>query len=468
MTEWVVDIAEPDALDRALVGSKALGLATMQSMGLRVPPGFVVTTAAWRRWHATGDLDEELTAAIDAGLERLTARVDRRLDDPADPLLVAVRSGGQVSMPGMLDTVLNVGLTDRTARAFRARNGGTATARHRARLGRLLGHGRSARDQVLGAVALVFASWDADRARRYREYHGIDDDLGTAAIVQVMVHGTSRGTSGSGVVFSRNPDTGERELFGDWLPDAPGEDVASGTSHPGPIDDLAVASPDCSAELAAAVRALEQRLRDLVDVEFTIEDDVLHFLQVRPGLRTPRAAARIATDLVDEGLIDRSEALERVPPATRAAIGKASVTTAARPAAAGLGICGGVVVGHLCFDPARIEDVDAPVVLARTTTSPEDVPDLSAVDALITSTGGAVSHAALVARELDLPTVVGVVGLTIDLDERGAVLGTTRVDEGTLVTVDATTGSVHLGVQAVVDGGDDTAAAGRIEAWATG
>jgi pyruvate,orthophosphate dikinase len=473
----VLDVDEHCPADRDVIGGKARSLLGMLDLGLRVPPAFVVTTHACRDFLATGDLDAALVAEIDAAMQRLETRTGRRFGDPTDPLLVSVRSGAATSMPGMMDTILNLGMnpdvqrglagitTDSFAEACHVRFlAGFADVVHGVRTdGRLdaaalAAHLTSAgveiptdpREQLMAAVRAVFRSWNNDRALAYRDRHGHDHDAGTGVVVQMMVFGNRGPNSGTGVVFSRDPNTGEPGLHGDYLLDAQGDDVVAGTHATLPISALGETLPAIGDELTLAVGRIEQSARDMVDVEFTVDDGVLFFLQSRTGKRAAPAAVRIAVDLVDEGMITIDEALARVTDDQIRFASRPGVAIGGPgPIASGLGACPGVASGEICLsadDALDIADPDTrPVILVRRETSPNDVHGMMASSGVVTALGGSVSHAALVARELDIPTVVGVGELEIDLEAGTVVVGELVLHRGDIVTIDGATGHLYLG-----------------------
>jgi pyruvate,orthophosphate dikinase len=400
----------------------------MIGLGLQVPPGFVVTTAACREVRAAGEVPTRLAGEIDAAVARLADRCGWTADDHAAARTVAVRSGAPVSMPGMMDTLLDVDLG-----------------------------GREGGDRLRAALVAVARSWDGARAIAYRRLHGIDDDPGTAVVVQAMVgrgpHDAPDPRGGAGVAFSRDPASGAPGLCGEYLPGGRGEDVVGGARAARPLDALAAASPDAHAQLARGVADVERALRDLVDVEFVVDRGTVHFLQCRVGTRAAAAAVRIAVDLVDEGVLEPSEAVARVTSeqlslATRPAVDR---RRAAEPIAHGIGASPGVATGRICLAPDRVGEVVAAgdgVVLVRQETSPADLAGMVAATGLLTTSGGLVSHAAVVARELDLPAVVGTVGL--DLGETSLAAGSIELREGDVVTIDGSTGAVYAGAAPTV------------------
>jgi pyruvate,orthophosphate dikinase len=470
--KWTLalDGSEPPA--RALIGGKAWSLARMRALGLDVPPAFVVTTAACRAYLAAGAPPPELDAEIDAGVAWLEARTGRVFGRGPRPLLVSVRSGAAVSMPGMMDTVLNLGVNEDAEAALAAECGDPAFARNthkrfldlyahivlrgeaalddaanpaqwRAAIAAACGAEPPAdpREQLRAAVRAVFESWNSRRARRYRQHHGVSDDLGTAVTVQAMVFGNLDENSGTGVLFSRNPTTGAREPYGEYLPRAQGEDVVSGRFTPQPLETLG--EPALRALLDAA-RKLEQAGRDVQDIEFTVERGRLYLLQSRAAKLSPHAAGRIAVDLAREGVIDEQAAVLRVTPdQARIVLSPRIATEALRAAkliASGEGASPGCGIGIVVTDSdeaERREKAGEAVILARPTTSPEDLHGMIAARAVVTETGGATSHAAVVGRALGRPCVVGC----------GA--GALAALAGRVVTVDGRAGRVYEGALAI-------------------
>ncbi|MDT0319946.1 pyruvate, phosphate dikinase [Streptomyces millisiae] len=458
------------------VGGKALGLALLHRLGLRVPAGFVVTAEACRAFLRDGrlpaGLDDELGTAV-ADLERATGRV---FGGPRRPLAVSVRSGAGVSMPGMMSTVLGLGLTTGATAGLAAETGDRRFARDSRR--RFLASFAAtsdapapddARRQLELALRAVFASWDAPRARTYRAVHDIPHELGTAAVVQAMVFGNRDDHSGTGVAFSRDPTTGERVPFGDVLFGRQGDDVVSGRSATRPLRELAAREPAVWAELLDALGRIERHYRDACYVEFTHQSGELWFLQVRPGRFGGAAGVRLATELVDERLIGREEALRRVAPGQ---LGHVRTPRLASPGEAdvfarGLGACPGVAVGRVATTAALAVRMagETPVVLVRPETSPDDLPGLTVAAGVVTARGGPASHAAVVARALGRPAVVGVAGLAVDAQAGTVTAGGRTLGDGDLVTVDGTGGEIALGRPRVVTqpAGDHLR---RLLAWA--
>ncbi|MBO3738812.1 PEP/pyruvate-binding domain-containing protein [Actinoplanes flavus] len=414
-------------LDPSVIGGKAHGLVTLMRLGLPVPPGFVIPTAACRAFLDDGRLPGgELAEAVG----ELAAVTGRGFGDPARPLLVSVRSGAAVSMPGMMDTLLDV----------------------------------DSIDDLRAAVRRVFASWNAPRAVTYRELHDIPHDRGTAVVVQAMVHGHRDEHSGAGVAFSRDPSTGERRPYGDVLPRRQGDAVVSGTVPTLPLDTLAGREPAVWAALMDALDRVERHYRDVCHVEFTVESGRLWLLQVRPGGLSGHAAVRVAVDLVDEGLIDRATAVRRITPGHLRAAAVPRIRTAqilARGRGAGPGVATGRVA--VTADGAVRMAAGGPVVLVRPHTSPLDLHGLAAATGIVTTTGGLTSHAAVVARSMGKPAVVGAAAVTVAAD-RIIVDGRSH-PEGTVVTIDGTGGEIVLGVAetATADAGPHLA---RLLRWA--
>jgi pyruvate,orthophosphate dikinase len=476
-----------------LLGGKGAGLAEMSAaLGLAVPPGFTVSVPVCRMYRSDGwpaGLDEALAGHT----ERLGRTVGRRFGDAADPLLLAVRSGAPVSMPGMLDTVLNLGLNEETVLGLAHRSGderfawdsyrrfvlmyattvmgvpeselGAAgpadlpgqVARLRERAEGIAGRPLPADPyvQLREAVEAVFRSWECGRARAYRAKEGIDGDMGTAVNVQAMVFGNRGPRSGTGVVFTRDPATGEPVPYGDYLPQAQGEDVVAGTARTMPISHLGEHSPGAYLELLRVLRRLEVHYRDVCDVEFTIEDGRLWLLQTRIGKRSAGAAVRIAVDLVDDPDIrlDPAEALIRVPAPVRerarreAQNHSGSADAGAELLVTGLGASPGRVSGRVVLSSEAAADADGDVILVRAETSPEDVAGMAASAGVLTTTGGLVSHAAVVARGWGIPAVVGAHELTLADEQVRSSSGLT-VRAGEVITIDGSTGQVWRGLVA--------------------
>jgi pyruvate, orthophosphate dikinase len=470
VTEHVVALDGSTPLDREVVGNKGLSIVRMVGLGLPVPPAFALPIDECRRFHAAGGrLEDGVWRAVLEGIAGLEERTGRRLGDPEAPLLVSVRSGAAVSMPGMMDTILNLGMTD-AVEAGLARLSGDRAFAHGTHVRFLREFGRTVlgadieppaeeatagkvraavsedtgeqvpdhpHDQLRAAIRAVFQSWSTRRAKAYRKHWGIPEDGGTAVIVQAMVFGNLGGDSGTGVIFSRNPLSGVPEPYGEWLPGGQGEDVVSGTHDPLPLDALHDRLPRAHDRLLEAAALLEQEYADVQDIEFTIESGALYLLQTRAAKRSPAAAVRTAVDFATEGAIDRQEALRRVSVEQVATVLAPrlpdAVTAVAEVVARGTPACPGVASGRAIRDSEAAEAALGDTVLVRPTTSPEDVAGMIAARAVVTERGGSTSHAAVVTRALGRPSVVGAgEGVADALADRE-------------LTVDGTTGVVYAG-----------------------
>ncbi len=456
---------------RATIGGKAWSIARMQSLDLPVPPAFVITTDACRSYLDSGALPAGLATELDTAIAWLEHKTARAFGGADRPLLVAVRSGAAISMPGMMDTVLNLGVNAAAERALAAESGDAVFAQdtHRRFLELYAGIVLKAilpepvdgdpevlrraiaeqaglevpeapHAQLLAAVEAVFASWNSRRARRYRTHHDIPDGLGTAVTVQAMVFGNLDEHSGTGVLFSRNPLTGDPEPYGEYLHRAQGEDVVSGKFTPEPLAALNVANPEIYTQLIRAAKRLEDENEDVQDIEFTVQRNELFLLQTRAAKRAPQAAVRVAVDMVDEGRIDRSTALSRVTAEQIRTLLRprlaSGATAGAESLAQGEPACQGVGRGVVVTDADVAETRNAggaDIVLACAATSPEHVHGMIASRAVLTEHGGATSHAAVVSRALGVPCIVGC--------GDGAV--TALADQ--IVTVDANDGRVYAG-----------------------
>jgi pyruvate,orthophosphate dikinase len=426
----------------------------MLSLGMPVPPAFVLSTQYCPSVNESGGkLTDDALGSLRDGLHRLERDTRRRLGDAQRPLLVSVRSGGAVSMPGMMDTVLNLGITDAVENRLAELTGDPAFAadthrRFAEQFERVVGTpatGDPWKDLVLAAEA-VFASWDSSRAKSYRTHHGIGHDGGTAVTVQAMVFGNYNEASGTGVLFTRNPLTGEPDPYGEWLPRGQGEDVVSGRFDALHLTELARHLPEVHDQLLTAATTLEQYGRDAQDIEFTVEAGKLWLLQTRAAKRSPQAAVRIAVRLAEEGVIDRADAVAMVTPSQLTAATAPHVDPFAKRdatiLATGLPACPGVATGKVvdtCEEAEELSDDGVDVVLARPTTDPDDVSGMVVAVAVITEIGGSTSHAAVVSRELGRPCVVG------------CGQGTLTNLVGRTVTVDGTSGEIFDGVLPLAD-----------------
>ncbi|ACQ81015.1 pyruvate, phosphate dikinase [Beutenbergia cavernae DSM 12333] len=507
---YVQDFADGgmDAAD--LLGGKGANLAEMTRLGLPVPPGFTITTAACVEYMRTGVVPPGLRVEVTTALRRLEDAGGRRLGDPDDPLLVSVRSGARFSMPGMMETILDVGLNDASVHGLAAQSGDerfawdsyrrlvqmfgrtvlgidgaafadpldaakertgvasdvelgadelrTLTATYleivRARSGR--DFPQDPRDQLDAAIVAVLDSWNTDRARLYRRKERIPDDLGTAVNVCAMVFGNLGPDSGTGVAFTRDPATGRAGDYGDYLPNAQGEDVVAGIRNTSTLADLARLDPASYADLRRAMRRLETHYRDLCDVEFTIERGHLWMLQTRVGKRTAAAAFRIATQLVDEGIITLDEALTRVTgeQLTQLLFPRFDAAAERTVLARGLGASPGAAVGRAVFDPATAQEWAGrgeAVVLVRRETNPDDLGGMLAAVGILTARGGKTSHAAVVARGIGRTCVVGADAVDVDPSARAFRTDGRVIAEGDVIALDGGTGEVFLGDVPVID-----------------
>src|SRR5581483_10280758 len=485
VARFVFDFDEPAEGGRELLGGKGIGLAEMTQLGIPVPAGFTITTDACRAYLREGGLPEGLEEEIRRHVERLEARTGKRLGDPNDPLLVSVRSGAAISMPGMMDTILNVGLSDESVAGLARTTQNEEFARDcYRRLIEMYGEtvddvsydrdvhdvdrlkeayrrdtGRDfpqdAREQLRRAVIAVFESWNSPRAQVYRRTYDIPDDIGTAVNVVQMVFGNKGDRSATGVCFTRNPSTGEQGLYGEYLVNAQGEDVVAGIRTPQPIEEMRERLPEAFDRLVETMARLEQHYRDMQDIEFTIEDGTLYLLQTRSAKRTAAAALKAAVDMAGEGLISRDEAIARIDPGQLDQLlhpmldPNAELEVAAR----GLNASPGAACGHVVLDADTAEErgkAGEAVILVRWETTPDDIHGVIQAKGVLTAHGGMTSHAAVVARGMGKPCVAGCEGLDIDLDARTLRLGGHQLREGDTLTIDGTTGRVVIGEVALV------------------
>jgi pyruvate,orthophosphate dikinase len=525
VSKFVYDFAEGNRDLKDLLGGKGANLAEMTVLGLPVPPGFTITTEACQAYLRSGRQPAELEAEVTEHLLALEARMGKRLGQSDDPLLVSVRSGAKFSMPGMMDTVLNIGLNDQSVRGLAAQSGNERFAFDSYRrliqmfgktvLGIVGEHFEEAldaakhakgstsdldlgaeemralvetfkdvvvkhagrefpqdpREQMDLAVRAVFESWNTPRAIIYRRQERIPSDLGTAVNICSMVFGNLGMDSGTGVAFTRNPASGEQGVYGDYLQNAQGEDVVAGIRNTVPLADLENIDKSCYDQLMQIMQTLEEHYRDLCDIEFTIERNKLWMLQTRVGKRTAAAAFRIATQLVDQGLIDMDEALQRVSGAQLAQLmfPRFDESVSRRKIAQGMNASPGAAVGKVVFDSytaVKWSRSGEQVILVRRETNPDDLNGMIAANGILTSRGGRTSHAAVVARGMGKTCVCGAETLNVDTKERrfeapnGVI-----VEEGDVISIDGTTGEVFLGEVPVVPSpvvryfeGDETAA----------
>jgi pyruvate,orthophosphate dikinase len=492
MARYVYGFDEPAEGGRELLGGKGIGLAEMTQLGVPVPAGFTISTDACRAYMASGgELPDGLESEVDAHIARLEKKTGKRFGDTNDPLLVSVRSGAAVSMPGMMDTILNVGLNDAAVEGLARRTGNERFARDSYRrliqmYGEIVDHidahrfddalrrhegdllgvieafkaiyeeetGRpfpqDAKEQLGRAVRAVFESWDTPRALAYRRHNHIPDDLGTAVNVVQMVFGNKGEQSGTGVAFTRDPSTGEQGLYGEFLADAQGEDVVAGIRTPDSVEAMKERLPGAFDELVETIRRLEEHYKDMQDIEFTVEDGKLYLLQTRSAKRTAAAALRAAVDMVDEGLITRQEAVARIDPGQLDQLLHPRIDPGASydVAAKGLNASPGAASGGIVFDADTAEERgrggDA-VILVRWETTPDDIHGMIAAQGILTAHGGMTSHAAVVARGMGKPCVAGCEALSVDVDARTASLNGTQLREGDVITIDGGTGEVIVG-----------------------
>jgi pyruvate,orthophosphate dikinase len=502
---YVYDFDEAAAGGRELLGGKGIGLAEMTQLGVPVPAGFTITTDACRAYMGgNGEVPDGLDEEIQEHLSAFEEKTGKRFGDPADPLLVSVRSGAAVSMPGMMDTILNLGLNDDAVRGLAERTGNQRFANDSYRrliqmYGQVVdgvdGHlfedalsklkaergaaqdvdlsaedlvelvetfkeiyqtetgdpfPQDAREQLSRAVRAVFESWENPRAQVYRKAHHIPDDLGTAVNVVQMVFGNKGDRSGTGVAFTRDPSTGRPGLYGEFLADAQGEDVVAGIRTPEPLAEMQQHLPDAFEELTETMRRLEEHYRDMQDIEFTVEDDKLYLLQTRSAKRTAAAALKAAVDMVDEGLISREDAVARIDPDQLDQLLHPMIDPEAdfEVIAQGLNASPGAACGKVVFDADAAAERAAAgedVILVRWETTPDDIHGMIAAEGILTAHGGMTSHAAVVARGMGKPCVAGCEALSVDAKARKASLNGHDLGEEDVITIDGGTGQVILG-----------------------
>ncbi len=510
-------VSDGEAGNKALLGGKGANLAEMAGIGLPVPPGFTISAEMCARYVAAGEVfPDSLSAEVAQGIAHIEQVTGKRFGDPADPLLVSVRSGARASMPGMMDTVLNLGLNDETVRGLAAASGDPRfawdsyrrfiqmysdvvlgldhgafeealeiakedkgvhldtdleaadwerlTARYQALVEEYWGESfpQDVHAQLWGAVGAVFGSWQSERARTYRRIHHIPGDWGTAVNVQAMVFGNMGETSATGVAFTRDPATGERAYYGEYLINAQGEDVVAGIRTPQYLTkgarekagarapSMEETMPDVFAELARVFDLLERHYRDMQDIEFTVERGSLWMLQTRSGKRTAKAALRIAVDMAGEKLISEEEAVLRIDPAALDQLLHPTLDPKAerKVIAKGLPASPGAACGKAVFDADTAEKWAGggeKVILVRVETSPEDIHGMHAAEGILTARGGMTSHAAVVARGMGRPCVSGAGALAIDYKARRMRVGGHDIAEGEIITIDGASGEVMLG-----------------------
>ncbi len=512
MKKYVYAFKEADGKNKALFGGKGANLAEMTRIGLPVPQGFTITTEACTKYYDDGrQINSDIQAQIKANLAKLEKTTGKTLGDPNNPLLVSVRSGARVSMPGMMDTILNLGLNDTVVeglakltnnprfaydsyRRFIQMFSDVVMQQDKSKYERILDEIKEKKGvkfdkdltaddlkeivklfkklykqsqkvefpqepetQLMEAVKAVFRSWDNDRANVYRKMHGIPYSWGTAVNIQSMVFGNMGDDSGTGVAFTRNPSTGENVLYGEYLMNAQGEDVVAGIRTPQPIAQLEEQNAEVYAQFVAITKKLEKHYKDMQDMEFTIEKGKLYMLQTRNGKRTAKAALKIAVDLVNEGMIDEKQALLMIDPAQLdallhptfddAAIKKAKVIGEALPASPGAA-CGKIV---FTAEKAKEDGKKNKVVLVRLETSPEDIEGMAASQGILTARGGMTSHAAVVARGMGTCCVAGCSALKFADDGKSFTLGGKKYKEGDVISFDGSTGKIYDGEVATVE-----------------
>jgi pyruvate, orthophosphate dikinase len=501
--------ADGTAAMKDILGGKGAGLAEMTTIGIPVPPGFTIASTICIHYLQSQQFPKRLQAQVENALQRLETATGKHLGDGDNPLLVSVRSGAAVSMPGMMETILNLGLNDVTVEGLTRQSGNQRFAwdsyrrfvqmygsvvfdlpkqpfeqildEHKqqcrierdidlpveemqAIVRRFKDHVRSETgrefpaeplDQLWGAIAAVFESWNTRRAIDYRKLHDIPDSMGTAVNIVAMVFGNLGEDSGTGVAFSRDPSTGEQRLYGEFLINAQGEDVVSGTRTPLPIDTLKDQLPHAYQELERVARTLERHFRDVQDMEFTIERGNLYMLQTRRGQRSGHAAVRIACDMVDEGLITEQEAVARIPPNDLNQLLHPTIDPNSRLdlLTTGLPASPGAACGTVVFDADQAERLGRAgqsVILVRRETSPEDFHGMVTAKAILTARGGMTSHAAVVARGMGKPCVAGAQALQVDEKSNRLSVNGRNIAEGDWITVDGSSGKVFAGQAALI------------------
>ena len=527
MAKWVYLFKEGKADMKNLLGGKGANLAEMTNLGLPIPQGFTVTTEACTDYYNSGKkIRDEIKDQIFASLRILEEEQGKKFGDTENPLLVSVRSGARASMPGMMDTILNLGLTDAAVEGFAKKTGNARFAYDsyrrfiqmfsdvvmevsKSKFERVLDEIKEKKgvhydteltaedlkevivgfkalykaekgtdfpqnpaDQLIEAVTAVFRSWDNPRAIYYRRMNDIPGDWGTAVNVQAMVFGNMGDTSGTGVAFTRNPSTGEAKIYGEYLINAQGEDVVAGIRTPLPISRLEQDMPEAYAEFMRIATLLENHYRDMQDMEFTIEDRKLYFLQTRNGKRTAPAALQIACDLVDEGKITKEDAIKRIEAKSLDQLLHPTFDTKklaeAKPVGNALPASPGAAAGKVYFtaeDAKNNHEKGERVILVRLETSPEDIEGMHAAEGILTVRGGMTSHAAVVARGMGTACVSGCGEIVIDEEAKKFTIAGNTVKEGDYISLDGSTGNIYIGdiptVEASISGNFD-----RIMKWA--
>ena len=484
-----------------LLGNKGAQLAEMSRIGIPVPPGFIITTEACRDYFKSSNLNEIFEEAKKA-VRKLEEKTGKKFGGRENPLLVSVRSGAPISMPGMMDTILNLGLTDEIVEEMAEKNEWFAYDTYR-RFIQMFGEivigieGEKFEEiierekekegikldqefsvnalkelvqefkkiveipepekQLYMAIEAVFNSWNNERAIHYRKINRLPDDLGTGVVIQTMVFGNLGNDSGTGIVFTRNPANGENEIYGEFLLNAQGEDIVSGKRTPVPIEKLKEAMPHVYDELKKVAKKLERHYRDMQDIEFTIERKKLYILQTRTGKRTARAAIKIAVDMVEEGIINKREAIMRVDANSLQQLlhkqvderAKLDIIARGRPASPG------AAIGKICFSPDEAErrSEEESIILFRVETSPDDIHGIVKSKGVVTIKGGMTSHAAVVSRGLGIPCVVGVENIKIDEEKELLIVDGKKLGKNDVITIDGTTGNIILGEAPLIETG---------------
>ncbi|NLC63045.1 MAG: pyruvate, phosphate dikinase [Thermoanaerobacterales bacterium] len=509
--KYVYSFHEGNATMRSLLGGKGANLAEMVKIGLPVPMGFTVTTEACLNYYDEGEkISENMLSQILEALENLENEMGKKLGDNQDPLLVSVRSGAVISMPGMMDTILNLGLNDESVKGLAAKTGNERFAydsyrrfiqmfgnvvmevehdkfetiiesvkqkknitqdtemdaegwqevimlykqKIKEKAGREFPQGP--KEQLLMAVEAVFKSWNNQRAKVYRKINKIPDDLGTAVNVQTMVFGNKGDDSGTGVAFTRNPSTGENKVYGEFLMNAQGEDVVAGIRTPQSIEQLNDVMPAVYKQFTDVCNLLENHYKDMQDIEFTIENGKLFILQTRSGKRTAQAAVKIAVELVQKGLIDKEQAILRVPAGQLETLLHRRIDPNAKveAIAKGLPASPGAASGSVVFDPDEAEAMGnegQKVILVRTETTPDDIHGIVVAQGVLTSRGGMTSHAAVVARGMGKPCVSGCEAIKIDYEKEEFQVGNIIVKKGDIISIDGSTGEIMIGEVPMID-----------------
>lgn len=506
MKKFVYNFNEGNKDMKSLLGGKGANLAEMNSLGISVPPGFTITTESCNDYYENNmKIKPEIIKQINEQLEELEKTMNKKLGSLENPLLVSVRSGAVFSMPGMMDTILNLGLNDETTIVLAKKNNdykfaydsyrrfiqmfadvvmGVEKYKFEAVLSKVKEKNNCKQDsdlsaenlfevveefkkiykkevgsdfpnnvkeQLMLAVEAVFKSWNNNRAKVYRRLNGISDKLGTAVNIQAMVFGNMGDKCGTGVCFSRNPATGENKLFGEYLINAQGEDVVAGIRTPKPVSVLKEELPEVYNELVSITKKLENHYKDMQDIEFTIENEKLYILQTRNGKRTAQAAVEVAVSLAEEGVITKEEALLRInsddinqllhPTFEKSSLENAELLTT------GLSASPGAATGKIYFtaEEAVVASEKFDVILVREETSPEDIEGMVSSQAIVTSRGGMTSHAAVVARGMGKCCVCGAQSMLIDYDNKTLRIGNLKLKEGDIISVDGSSGKIYLG-----------------------